>query len=256
MTGTSFRERLRARQRLVGTFVKTPAYQVVEVIAQSGIDFVVIDAEHAPFDRAAIDACVMIARAMQLPSLIRLPDIADATVLNALDVGATGIVMPHAKDEPTIRSVHGASRYLDGRRGFSNSPRAGSYGRRGLSDLVESADRDGVVVCQVEDREAVENIEKLVRIDEVDCWFIGRADLAVSYGVLQVDHPVISDAVAQVCAACTVTGKAVGIFLPDVNDIEYFAKLGVTMFVIGSDQSLLRTQVDLLARISTPVGVR
>lgn len=255
MTGTSFRERLRARQRLVGTFVKTPAYQVVEVIAESGIDFVVIDAEHAPFDRAAVDACVMIARALQLPALVRLPDVADATVLNALDVGATGIVMPHAKDEQTVRKVLGAARYRGGRRGFSNSPRAGGYGRRGLSELVESADRDGVVVCQVEDREAIENIEKLAGIKEVDCLFIGRADLAVSYGVDQADHPAIADAVARVCTACAVTGKAVGMFLPDAQDIEYFGALGVTMFVIGSDQSLLRTQLDLLARISTPVVV-
>jgi len=59
----SFREQVRDRQRLTGTFFKTASYQSVEVLAGSGLDFIVLDAEHAPFDRNHLDVCLMAARA-------------------------------------------------------------------------------------------------------------------------------------------------------------------------------------------------
>jgi hypothetical protein len=59
----SFREQVRDRQRLTGTFFKTASYQAVEVLAGSGLDFIVLDAEHAPFDRNQLDVCLMAARA-------------------------------------------------------------------------------------------------------------------------------------------------------------------------------------------------
>lgn len=51
----SFRQRLLAGQLLVGTFVKTPTSHTTEILGELGFDFVVVDAEHAPFDRVAID---------------------------------------------------------------------------------------------------------------------------------------------------------------------------------------------------------
>ena len=59
---------------LTGTFLKTPAFQLVEVLAMSDFDFIALDAEHSPFDRGTMDACLGVARAMNFPTLVRIPD--------------------------------------------------------------------------------------------------------------------------------------------------------------------------------------
>lgn len=243
----SFRARIRARERLLGTFVKTAAYQTVEVLGTGGLDFVVIDAEHAPFDRNTLDVCMLAARATRLPALVRVPDASDATILDVLDVGAAGVLVPHARTADDVQRAVRSSRYRDGVRGFSNSPRAGGYGRVGLAALVDAADRETVVVCQIEDREAIDALDAIAAVDAVDCLFIGRADLAVSYGAFDLRHPAVEAAVERTCAVGRAAGKAVGIFLAGADEVPRYAALGVSLFVIGSDQSLLRERIGTLA---------
>ncbi|WP_296949916.1 HpcH/HpaI aldolase/citrate lyase family protein [uncultured Massilia sp.] len=247
----SFRQRLRARQVLFGTFFKTPSHQLVEVLGGAGLDFIVIDAEHAPFDRAALDACLLAARAGRLPALVRVPADAhalNAQALNALDLGATGIVAPHARRAADVQAVAAAVRYRGGARGFSNSPRAGDYGRIGMREHIDRADRDSVAICQIEDREAIEDIEAIAALDGADCLFIGRADLAVSYGVDDVAHPLVRAAVEAVCAAARRHGRAVGIHIGHADEARDWHALGVSLFVVGSDQSLLRAAAAGLRR--------
>ncbi|MCS0590142.1 HpcH/HpaI aldolase/citrate lyase family protein [Massilia norwichensis] len=236
----TFRQRLRERQPLVGTFFKTPSHQLVEVLAGAGLDFIVIDAEHAPFDRAALDPCLLAARAAGLPALVRVAGVDGPEIQGALDLGATGIVAPHARNAATVRRIGAAVRYRGGVRGFSNSPRAGGYGATGMAEHIACSDRDSVAVCQIEDREAVEAIEAIAGMDEADCLFIGRADLAVSYGVDDVGDPAVKEAVRTVCAAARSRGKAVGIHIGHMREAQAYLDMGVSLFVVGSDQSLLR----------------
>ena len=98
---SGLRERLRARDLLSATWVKTPHPHVVEVLALSELDALVLDAEHAPFDRAALDACLLAARAGGKPVLVRPESASPAAILQALDGGADGVVVPH------IRSARG-----------------------------------------------------------------------------------------------------------------------------------------------------
>ena len=245
----TFRSRLRAGDPLLGTFVKTAGYQVVEVLAGAGMDFAVLDAEHAPFGRNELDVCLLAARAGGLPSLVRIPNSEPHTVLDVLDMGATGILVPHAKSAADVNAAIAAARYRGGVRGFSNSPRAGGYGRIGMGPLVDTADREVAVVCQVEDREAVDRIDEIAAVEGVDCLFIGRADLAVSYGTFDITHPDIDAAVERICAGCRKAGRRVGVFLGNLAEKKRYLDLGATLFVVGSDQSMLKAQAGAIAAV-------
>ena len=247
MTKTGFRQALRARDRLAGTFVKTASHQTVEILGTSGLDFIVIDAEHAPFSQNALDTCLLAARATQLPALVRIADTEPATILQALDMGATGLLVPHAKSVAGIHAVLACTRYRRGNRGFSNSPRAGHYGTTPMPQLVDAADQEVAVVFQIEDREAVDAIETLAAMEEVDGFLIGRADLAMSYGVFDPAHPEVYAAAVRVCRACAAVNKPVGMFLADANEMEHWLQLGVSLFVMGSDQAMLRAQASAVA---------
>lgn len=88
-----------------GTFIKTAHPQVVEVLGTSGLAFAVIDAGHAPFDRNTLDLLMLTGRAAKLPLLVRIPDKAGPTILQVLDLGAAGLLVPHVNNAEEARSI-------------------------------------------------------------------------------------------------------------------------------------------------------
>ena len=82
----SFKTRILSRELMVGTFLKTPHYVMIEIFAKSGFDFLCLDAEHAPFDRRAIDECMAVSRALDFPVLVRVGDTSHREILWALDL--------------------------------------------------------------------------------------------------------------------------------------------------------------------------
>jgi 2-keto-3-deoxy-L-rhamnonate aldolase RhmA len=238
----SLKERIRSRERLVGTFVKTGSYQVVEILGGVGLDFLVVDAEHAPFDRSTLDVLCLAARATGTPAIVRLPDTSAHETLNVLDLGYAGVLAPHASNRATVEPLTRTCLYRNGVRGFSNSPRSGGYGAVGMKEHIENSDTNAVVICQVEDREAIDNLSELVAIDAVDCYLIGRADLAVSLEVFDINHADVKSAVDATIQACVRANKAVGIFVADPSDIPAYSAMGVSVFIAGSDQSMLRAK--------------
>ncbi|MDF3883017.1 HpcH/HpaI aldolase family protein [Cupriavidus basilensis] len=244
---SSFKRRVRERQTLLGTFIKTPAFQTLEVLGESGLDFTVIDAEHAPLDRGHLDVMAMAAVSAQIPTLVRIADATERSILQVLDVGYTGVLVPHAISAADVVHVVRASRYKDGTRGFSNSPRAGRYGRVGMAAHIAAADEASVVLCQIEDSLAIDNIDEIAAIEDIDCLFVGRGDLAVSFGKTSVTEDQVVAAVRKVADACERHGKASGIFISSLSELREFREMGFTLFILGSDQGLLRGAASSMA---------
>ena len=100
----SFRERLLSGEVLAGTFVKTPSPIICEVLGLTGLDVVCLDAEHAPFGRVELDGCIAALRAAGMPGLVRVAANSPEYILQALDYGATGVVVPHVTTPGTSGS--------------------------------------------------------------------------------------------------------------------------------------------------------
>ena len=108
---TDFRRRLKAREHVLGTFIKTPTTHATEILGMLGFDFVVIDQEHAPFDARTIDVMVLAARASNIAGIVRVGDPGEANILSVLDCGASGILVPHVDSVAKAREVAAACRY-------------------------------------------------------------------------------------------------------------------------------------------------
>jgi 2-keto-3-deoxy-L-rhamnonate aldolase RhmA len=119
----AFRQRLAAGEPLIGTFIKTPTSHTSEIIGDIGFDFVVIDEEHAPFDRVTIDAALLGARATNTAGIVRVARPDAANILSALDDGAIVVLVPHVATAAKAREVVAAARYHGGGAAFS-IPRA------------------------------------------------------------------------------------------------------------------------------------
>ena len=106
---------------------------------------------------------------------------------------------------------------------------------------MSQSDRDTALVMQIESRRAVDAIAEIVTVPGIDGLFVGRADLAVSYGCDALTDPVIQACVETICEHARARCIPLGIFLPDAAEVPRFHDMGFRFFVLGSDQSLLRS---------------
>lgn len=234
----TLKQRLAAGELIVGTFVKTPSPIIVEVLALSALDCLCLDAEHAPFDRIAIDGCAMAARAGGKDLLVRVPVANPEHILNALDCGATGIVAPHVRSAQEARDLVRMAHYGAGGRGYAGSSRAAGYTTRSMADHLERS-AGTIVIAQIEDPGAIEDIEAIAAVEGIDALFVGRVDLTVAYGVTSQDDPGVVAAVERVCAAGRAQGRPVGMFLARTSDISLWREKGASLFLLGSDHGFM-----------------
>ena len=237
----TLKARLAAGDLLIGTFVKTPSAIVTEVLSLSALDCLCLDAEHSPFDRLVVDQCIMAARAQGKPVLVRLPSSAPDQILNALDCGATGIVIPHVRSASEARAIVAASQYGAGGRGYAGSSRSAGYTTRSMSDHLSASAQNTVVVAQIEDPEAIEAIDEIAAVEGIDALFVGRVDLTVAFGASNQDDPQVIAAIEAVCAAGQRHGRATGMFLARPLDVPLWQSRGATLFLLGSDHGFMLT---------------
>ncbi|MGF6933586.1 2-keto-3-deoxy-L-rhamnonate aldolase RhmA [Paraburkholderia sp. UCT70] len=229
---------------LFGTFVKTPSSHSVEIVGELGYDFVIIDAEHAPFDRVSIDRTLLAAKAARTSALVRVPVAVPEHILAALDDGATGILAPHISSARDAAQLVSLCRYA-GTRGYSNSPRAGRYGGKSMWQHIDEADETVTVIAMIEDPPAVDQIDEILSIEGLDGIFIGRGDLAVALGDREPGTPRVNAATHRVIEAARRLRKPVCLLATDAHEALEFHTLGVSAFVISSDQGFMRSAAKL-----------
>jgi 2-keto-3-deoxy-L-rhamnonate aldolase RhmA len=234
----TLRQKIRQGERVIGTFLKTPNPHVAELLGLSGLDFVVADREHAPVDLQALDMLVMAGRGVGLPILFRALSHDPSAISPAFDLGVEGVMAPHVRDGCDIDMIADGIKYARGKRGFSPSGRAGAYGSLDPATYRKTADDTNILMAQIEDVSALSKLDEIATSPDVDVLFVGPADLGLSMGVSPND-PKLQAAIKQVADAADRAGKSSGIFVSNAADVAAWAARGMTVFVCGSDQSLL-----------------
>ena len=238
MADASFKSRMLAGEILAGTFVKTPAHEVIEVLAKSGLDFACLDAEHAPFDHGRMDACLAMTRALGWPALVRVPTGSPMEILKALDNGALGVVVPHVNTVEKAKEIARAAHFGHGGRGYAGSTRWAGFATRPMAEVL-AQDAETIVIAQIEDPEGVEACEEIAALPGIDGLFVGPADLAVCHGVTDQTTGPVRDAMERVGRACAANGKAFMTFAGSAADGPRLRALGVTMFFVASEHGFM-----------------
>jgi 2-keto-3-deoxy-L-rhamnonate aldolase RhmA len=233
----SFRQRMLAGERLVGTFLKTPTSHATEIIAALGFDFVVIDQEHAPFDRTTTDIALMAARGCNIPALVRVSG--PEAILSVLDCGASGVLVPHVSSAAYARKAVSLCRYRAGR-GYASSTRAGGYTAVPMWQHIRRSDEAVTVIAQIEDPAALDEIDAIAAVEGIDSLFIGRGDLTAAFGDETPNPPAVRRAVETIATAARKANKPVSVYVGGRPEVEWLQGQGATAFVCNSDQGFLR----------------
>jgi 4-hydroxy-2-oxoheptanedioate aldolase len=229
-----------ADRPLYGMWVNSASPLVAEICAGSGLDWVLIDAEHGPNDVPTVLAQLQAVAAYPVTPVVR-PALGDpALIKQYLDAGAQNLLVPmcdtpeHATD--LVRAVRYPPR---GVRGVGSSlSRAARWNR--VDGYLANADDTISLTVQIESATAVANVERIVGVDGVDAIFLGPSDLAASMGLLgQQEHPDVVAAVEHCLGVAHAAGKGAGVnaFVPATAD-RYVAA-GASFVCVGADVTLL-----------------
>jgi 2-keto-3-deoxy-L-rhamnonate aldolase RhmA len=202
--GSHFKERLCAPDsRLRGMFVKLPSMESIEILASAGLDFIIIDMEHAPLSIDVVYRMVVTAELAGMAALVRLRGHDSATANMFFDAGASGVLIPHCSPYETARELITDMLFPPkGRRGAGGGGRATRWGIDGPNEYRRGGESGVVRVPMIEDPEAVEDIERILDIPGVDAVFIGQGDLTQSLG----DRAAAQALVDRALAACVTRG--------------------------------------------------
>jgi 2-keto-3-deoxy-L-rhamnonate aldolase RhmA len=222
----------------IGTWLSTGSPVIAELAALSGFDWVLLDLEHGNESEAALPNQLRALRGSRTRGIVRVGAPHTDLIARVLDWGASGIMVPHvnsaAEAEAIVRSAHYAPR---GQRGLSRSVRAYDYGLNPPGDAMP----EPLIMAQIETVEAVKRVTGIARVDGIDVLFVGPSDLQ-----FDLKHHADSSAgdyaqcLRTVVAAAKDAGKAAGILVRDVADLQPHHDLGFTHIAVDLDIAILR----------------
>ena len=213
MIKNKMKEILLAGQPAMGVSVMIPSPQIVEMLGKLGFDWVLIDGEHGALSPESMELMIMAAEASGITPIVRPESSAPEAILKALDRGAMGIQVPHVNTAGEVRRVVQAARYHPlGSRGLAAGTRAGNYGfGLSLSDYCNQANRETLVCIQLEEVEALHNLDEILAVEGVDVFFIGPSDLSQSMGYPgRTDAPEVQTVMTAAFTAIASAGKLPG----------------------------------------------
>jgi 2-keto-3-deoxy-L-rhamnonate aldolase RhmA len=213
MQTNRMKAKLAAGEPAFGLSVMIPSPQIVESAAGMGFDWVLIDCEHGTVGLESLELMVMAAEASGITPIVRPRTNAAEDILQAMDRGAQGVQVPHVNTAAQARAaVEAVKFHPQGRRSLAAGTRAAGYGFRGaVGDFVAEANRQTLVCVQIEDEEALPNLDDILRVSGVDVFFIGPSGLSQSMGHPgNPKAPVVAQAIEAALAKIVAAGKTPG----------------------------------------------
>jgi len=232
--------KLAAGEPVFGCFVRTAEPSLVEYVALLGWDFLVFDGEHGTLQPNQVEDLCRAVEPRGVTPIVRVTTNDAPTILRYLDTGAHGAHIPWvnsaAEAERAVRFVKYSPR---GQRGLAGS-RASEWGlREPLSAYVERANRETLVVIQVETQDAVDAIDDYLAIDGVDVLFLGPTDLSQSLGHPgDLGHPDVLAALERVAAAVIRSDKVLGIYAGSADMTREWLDRGARYFTTSLEPFL------------------
>lgn len=236
------KEKLAEKDYVLGAFVASGSPMNCECLAINGMDFIIIDAEHA---QTSMETMVEMSRASELygmAAFARVYDPEDGPMMSRLlDVGIHGVMVPLVETREQADMIVQYMKFPPlGKRGANGGrgPRWGVY-----ENYTKQANENLYVLMQCETRLGLENIEEICQTPGLDCVFIGTGDLSQDLGHPgDMGHPEVVEAIARILDACKRHGVVPGIVTASPEAAIARIKQGFQLVTCMNDQVFFRTE--------------
>ena len=246
--------KLRAGEVVTCTKLNTSDPRVVEIAAMSGFDCLWVCMEHGPNTLHDIENQIRAAKMYDVDTVVRVPRGSYSDTLRPLEMDAAGIMIPHVISAEEAREIVRQTRFHPlGRRPLDGGNADGAYCSISGTDYLQQANRGRMVIVQIEDPEAIDQLDGIASLDGIDMLLFGPGDFSQAIGrPYEMDCPEIKEASQYVVEAARRHGKYAG----TVTSPENFQKRiddGYRFLSVGADVLLL---TEGFARLAEAIGAR
>lgn len=232
--------KLKEGKKLAGAWAQAASNITSEILAMSGFDVVMIDMEHAPGDIQTLISQVQSMKGHKAVPFVRAPWNDFVQIKRILDAGVYGISVPYINTKEEALQVVKAMKYpTEGIRGVAGSPRAPWYGNDAAKYLKAANDQVFIMVA-IETPEAVNNIDEILSVEEIDGIFIGPMDLATSMGhFINPKAEEVQQAIRTVEEKVLKTNKILATVAGNWEDAKAKYEKGYSLLMMMSDTTTL-----------------
>jgi 4-hydroxy-2-oxoheptanedioate aldolase len=209
----AMKDKIHRGEVALGVSLMFPSSQLVEMLAYAGFDWVLIDCEHGSIGPADVEVMSMAADAAGITAIARPRSNAAADIQFVLDRGVSGVQIPHINTRADAERAVAAVKFGPGAaRGLAAGTRPDRWGLGGrLPDFAAHANAQSLICVQIEHQEAVANIDDIVKVDDIDVFFVGPSDLSQSMGYPgNPKAPPVAAAIERTLATIRSAGKVPG----------------------------------------------
>jgi len=233
------KELVESRRPAIGTWVSFTDPYLVELIADVGFDWLLIDTEHIPISRESLRTILMAMKGSPSVPVVRLASNSPDHFQTALDLGAQGVVVPMVSSRHEAAQAVRFCRYPPiGTRGFSPT-RASRY-FQDLEQYAATANGEISLIVQIETPEAVANIDGILATSGIDGIFIGPSDLASFMNLpARTNHPEVERVVGKLIDSACARSMPFGLPTWTADECLSYVKRGARLLTIGSDLHFL-----------------
>lgn len=228
-------EKSRLKSPLRGTFLSLGSPLLARMAAQIGFDWILIDLEHGACTEAGLQNMLLAVEGTSCAPIVRVVSNDQDHIKRALDLGATGIMVPYVSTAEEATRAVASTRYPPhGSRGVASSTIATGFGLS-MNEYHANAIERTTVIVQIETVEGVRNIDQIAAVSGVDVIFVGPLDLSYNLGCpKQYDHPDFLAALEKIVTTCRHRGMATGILSNEKMAQQHLAQ-GFNFLAVGSD---------------------
>jgi 2-dehydro-3-deoxyglucarate aldolase/4-hydroxy-2-oxoheptanedioate aldolase len=231
----------------LGTWVKLPTLETLEMLAYAGFEFVVIDMEHSPLGLETVYRLIFGSQALGMAALIRVADRSGNLYQRLLDSGADGLLVPQVSTlEQARAAVAGMTFAPSGTRGMGATARAGHWGLAGAQGYLASGD-DIVRGIQIEDLDALRDVERYLELDQLDAIFLGMGDLTMS-SRRAFDDAEIRTLTDRMIELARDRGIPCGTAVADPSGAAHAAARGFSFIMVSNDTTMFGNAATSMGR--------
>jgi 2-keto-3-deoxy-L-rhamnonate aldolase RhmA len=242
MIPSELKHHLAGSEMTFGSFVFSPDPAVTEILAHAGYHFAIVDLEHAALELADAVAHIRAGAAAGIAVLVRVDGPDSRHIVQLLDAGAAGIVLPHfGRDRAASSAAVRAMRYAPaGNRPTCTGTRAASYGLADFTAYAKAADSQILAVGLIEDAEVLPDLPALLADCPLDMVMPGAADLSASLGMPgAMSHARVREAIGRVLACGRAAGVPVAVYARNAADLEPWLAPPPDALVMSIDHRVL-----------------
>lgn len=233
--------KLKADQPVYGVISTSDDPQLAELFGLAGFDFYMLDAEHGLMDPVQAVNVIRACESVNMTPLVRIGPKDPKLVLQYMDAGMMGVMMPGLESVDEVKLLIDAVKYAPvGKRGMGIT-RASGYVAVGQEavDFINFTNEHTMVIPQFEDPALLDHFEEMISLPGVDAVVIGPRDLSLNMGFPDgPNHPEVQKMIDQAVAICKKANVAAGITAGTRADSAKQVARGMTM-IVGIAQTLV-----------------